>query len=149
MLNKFIMCVYKYFMPVLVAAFFLNGCSAGSEKQIKSKYADKYSAVATQEPSFKPLSGQVFSWQRDVIVANEGSGIEITQDLLSYISTTIEQQLVAKNYKIQRPSERTDYYIVAAVILDDSSKSKQITGFTEIHPGLGSSLNNNQKGSLT
>lgn len=147
-MNKFRLNLYKYCSIALVAVFFLSACATNTNKPLKKSYANNFSAVASKKNKFKPLANQAFSWRREIILLNEDSTVNVTPDSIAFIRSSIEQQLSLKNYKVQSASTKTDYYIAAAIILDDSNVSKKITDFAKLYPGLSSSLSDNQKGNL-
>jgi hypothetical protein len=145
--NKLITRLYKYYFIVVVGAF-LSACTTDSSQPLKKNYANSFSSVVAKKSKFEPLASQVFSWRRDIILVDEESSVKVTPDMITYVGASIEQQLSLKNYSIQPASKKTDYYIAAAIILDESSDSKKITSFAKTYPGLSSSIYNNKKGNL-
>lgn len=139
--------LYKYYL-IMIIAVFLSACTTVSNEPLKKNYDNSFSSVVAKDSKFKPLASQVFSWKQDIILVNEESSIEVTPDIIAHIGSSIEQQLTLKNYRVQPASSKTDYYIAAAIILDESSDSKKITSLAKLYPGLSSSIYDNKKGNL-
>ena len=132
---------------IIALSFTLTGCVSNSADRIMND-ARRYSAVTRIDPSFRPEVGARLVWFSDLIVQDEDAAIPATPEQVSVIQSTIESRLIGKNYRFTEDTEQADYMIAAALLMDGSEQSQQITELVQIFPGLASAFNDLDTGTL-
>ncbi len=135
-------------ISVLVVLLSLQaGCVANSADSLMAD-ARRFSAVTRVDPNFRPDAGANLIWFSDLIVQDENSAVKATADQIALITQTIESQFIRKRYQFTNDIEQADYMVAAAVIMDDSPESQQITELVQIFPGLAGAVNDLDQGTL-
>ena len=125
----------------------LTGCVTDTEDRIMDD-ARRFSAVTLNDPSFRPAAGDKLVWYSDLIVQDENAAIRATSEQISLVQSTMESQLIGKNYQFTDEPSEADYMIAAALVMDESTQSQQINDLVQIFPGIGGAFTDFDPGSL-
>lgn len=112
----------------------ISGCSSNSDARIVED-ARRFSAVTRTDPAFRPQVGDTISWFGEVIVQDNNSAIKATEGQRELIHDIIEREMIRKLYRFTDDEAEADYVIAAAVLLDNSERSREITELVQINPG--------------
>ncbi|NKB34887.1 MAG: hypothetical protein GKR91_17465 [Pseudomonadales bacterium] len=110
--------------------------------------ARRFSAVTRIDPNFNPERGSQLVWFSDLIVQDSSAGLQATAQQVSVIQGTIESQLMRKYYRFTENRDDADYMVAAALVMDDSVQSQEITDLVQIFPGLANAFNDLESGTL-
>jgi hypothetical protein len=135
-------------MTMLVTVMLLTtACVADSGAQLMND-ARRFTVVSRIDPGFRPETGASIAWVVDFIVQDENSEVKATDAQAVFIKDTIDSLLQRKQYRLIEDAAEADYMVAAAVLLDNSSESQQITDLVQIYPGLGDAFNDLEQGTL-
>ena len=92
--------------------------------------------------------GNSLVWFSDLIVQNENAATRATPEQAALIQETIESQLIRKDYQFTDDVDQADYMVAAALVMDGSPQSQQITELVQIFPSLAGAFNDLDQGTL-
>lgn len=133
---------------IALTAMFTAACTQVQTQPIANDNINTYSAVVTADESFKPKANDAFVWYNELFLADENATVQSPNASKRFIENQIEAEIGSKNYTITEDVAQADYMVGAAVILDNSDVSQQISNFVEVFPSLGSSANHYNEGTI-
>ncbi len=133
---------------IALTAILTTACTQVQTQSIANNNLHTYSAVVTADESFKPKANDTFVWYDELFLADEDSTVQSPSASKRFIENQIEKEISLKNYNITEDVSQADYMVGAAVILDNSDMSQQISNFVKVFPSLGSSANHYNEGTI-
>lgn len=133
---------------IAIAALLTTACTQVKTQPAASDNLNAYSAVVTADESFSPKANDTFVWYDEVILADENHTVKSPKATKRFVETLIEDEVRLKQYQFTDKASKADYMIGAAVILDNSEMSQQISNFVEIFPSLRESINHYNEGTI-
>lgn len=138
----------KYILSLVISVSALLSVACSQVQTTERDHPNAYSAVATTDESFSPKANDKFVWYNEVLINHENTEIDHIEGTKRFIEATIEDEVKLKNYTITQDDSIADYMIGAAVILDDSKESQQISNFVKVFPEIGPSINHYKEGTV-
>jgi hypothetical protein len=132
---------------LIMVTLLATGCVDNSDAQLMSD-ARRFTVVTRIDPSFRPEIGDSLIWLSDLIVQDANSEVKATDAQAVFVKETIESLLLRKRYRLTEDEAQADYMVAAAVLMDNSSESQEITELVQIYPGLGDAFNDHEQGTL-
>mgnify|MGYP002700514768 FL=1 len=133
---------------IALTAMLTTACTQVQTQPVANNNMNTYSAVVTADESFKPKANDAFVWYKELLIADENATIQSPSASKRFVENQIEKEISSKNYTITEDVAQADYMVGAAVILDNSDMSQQISNFVEVFPSLGSSANHYNEGTI-
>lgn len=133
---------------VALTAMLTTACTQVQTQPAAKSNINTYSAVVTADESFKPKANDTFVWYKELFLADENATVQSPTASKRFIEDQIEKEISLKNYTVTEDVAQADYMVGAAVILDNSDVSQNISNFVEVFPSLGSSANHYNEGTI-
>ena len=137
-----------FFIFIATLALMTTACTQVEIKPAETTNLNAYSAVVTADESFKPKANDKFVWYDELLLTDEDHTIKAPAAAKRFIENQIEAEIRLKKYNITEQVTDADYMIGAAVILDNSEMSQQVSKFVKVFPGIRDSIGNYKEGTI-
>lgn len=131
---------------IIASAVLTTACS--QVQTVSTENPNAYSAVSTADESFAPKANDKFVWYNEVLIKDNNADLQEVEAAKKFIENTVEEEVRLKNYIITEDVDAADYMVGAAVILDNSKESQQISKFVKVFPEIAASINNYKEGTI-
>jgi exopolysaccharide biosynthesis protein len=140
----------KKMISVFIAALALmtTACTQIETKPAVTDNLNAYSAVVTADEDFKPKANDKFVWYNELLLADQDHTVKSPAATKRFIENQIEAAVRSKKYNITEQVADADYMIGAAVILDNSEMSQQVSNFVQVFPGIRDSIGHYKEGTI-
>ncbi|MFT5451917.1 MAG: hypothetical protein ACI9N9_001403 [Enterobacterales bacterium] len=140
----------KKMISVFIAALALmtTACTQVETKPAATDNLNAYSAVVTADEYFKPKANDKFVWYNEPLLTDEDHTVKSPAATKRFVENQIEAQIRLKKYNITEQASDADYMIGAAIILDNSEMSQQVSNFVKVFPGIKDSINHYKEGTI-
>lgn len=140
----------NHFMFVLIAAmaWLTSACTPFETKTAVKDDINTYFSAVTANDRFKPKANDTFVWYHEPLLTDQNQTVESPTATKRFIEKHIEAEVRLKKYDMTDSLADADYMIGAAIILDDSEISQQISNFVKVFPGIRHSIRDYKEGSL-
>lgn len=125
----------------------LSACVVNREQQLAHD-ASLFSVISATQPGFQPREGDSFSWYENLLVVDSEAKIRVDEEERMIIQGKIQEQMLAKGFRLAAPAEQSTYTLGAALLLDDSEESQRIKSFVKAFPSLTQSIKGYDHGTL-
>ncbi|WP_096086126.1 hypothetical protein [Agaribacterium haliotis] len=143
------MSVVKKIFALVALSLVVAACSQSAESVDSAPpHAADYSAVSTSNPDFKPAAGTKVAWFKDIIVADELSDVKVKPEQAKWAQQRLSEEVKKRGYTIVADKDDADYFIAAAIILDNSHEADRLQELTHMFPHLNTQSGMDHKGSL-
>lgn len=133
---------------ITALAMMTTACTQMETKPAATDNRNAYSAVVTADESFSPKANDAFVWYDELLLTDEEHTVKSPAAAKRFIGNQIETEIRLKKYNITNKVAEADYMIGAAVILDNSEMSQQVSNFVEVFPGIRDSIGHYKEGTI-
>lgn len=143
----------SYFMRTICPAAVMSlsllsgGCVTEPVEQSTNPALRQTSVVSTSAPEFAPQKGETVAW-KDAISVHAPDGLTVPQKLVDDLKAKIDTRLVAKGYAFTPMGQQPDYLIHGLIVMGNELNEHQLRDVLGFEPGLVSSGQKYEKGSL-
>jgi hypothetical protein len=136
------------FVLIAAVAWLTSACTPLETKTAMKDDINTYFSAVTANDRFKPKANDTFVWYHEPLLSDQNQTVASPKATKRFIEKQIEAELLLKKYEMTDSMMDADYMIGAAIILDDSEMSQQISNFVKVFPGIRHSISDYKEGSL-